>query len=84
MFNKYVSISIPDGDNLKNVVARYTDREINLIDGVNESESLQIHNNFSNNCSYVILLPAEKIFYQSVPVADRDQFKVSEENLLPD
>ena len=82
MFDKYISVSIPAGDNIKNVVAKYNDSEINLVEGVNELKSLGRIKRLDFNCKYVLLLPAENLYYQSFSLDNSSNFRISESSFL--
>jgi len=40
LFDKYVSVSIPTENSLRNVVAKYNDKEINFVEGINICDSI--------------------------------------------
>jgi len=82
LFDKYVSVSIPAGDNIKNIVAKYNDSEINLVEGVNELKSLGRIKKLDFNCKYVLLLPAENLYYQSFSLDNSSNFRISESSFL--
>jgi len=82
LFDKYVSVSIPAGDNIKNVVARYNDNEINLVEGINEVKSLGRIKRLDFNCKYVLLLPAKNLYYQSFSIDNSSNFRISESSFL--
>lgn len=82
MFDKYVSVSIPTENRLKNVVAKYNDKEINIVKGINLIHSIGRIKKFDYNCQYIILLPAEKIYFKSIAVEASNNFRISEDSFL--
>lgn len=82
MFDKYVSVSIPTESSLKNVVARYNDKEINFVEGIKDIDSVGRIKKFDYNCRYIILLPAEKIFFKSIEFDPADDFRIREDSFL--
>src|SRR6056297_562879 len=82
MFNKYFSITIPSKNNLKNLVARCKNNQINFVDGIKELSSIGKIKKFNFNCQYVVLLPAASLFYHSVPLEEKNPYLISEDNIL--
>jgi hypothetical protein len=82
LFDKYVSVSIPTENRLKNVVAKYNEKEIQFIEGINLVDSIGKIKKFDYNCHYIILLPAEKIYFKSIAFAPADDFRISEDSFL--
>ncbi|MFW6001378.1 MAG: hypothetical protein ACOCQE_03305 [Halanaerobium sp.] len=82
LFDKYVSVSIPAENRLKNVVAKYNENEIQFIEGINLVDSIGRIKKLDYNCQYIILLPAEKIYFKSISVAPLADFRISEDSFL--
>ena len=82
MFNKYVSLSIPCDNSFKNIVAKYNQSEIDLLEGINEIDYIGKIKKFNFNCRYVVLMPAEDLFYRSLAVQPKNEFKISENQIF--
>ncbi|MFW5736084.1 MAG: hypothetical protein ACOCXB_01875 [Halanaerobium sp.] len=82
MINNYYSVTIPAKNSLKNLVARAKDNKINFVDGINELSSIGKIKKFNFNCQYVVLLPAELLFYHSVALEETNPYRISEDNIL--
>lgn len=82
MFNNYYSVTIPCKDGLKNLVARTKKDKIDLIDGINDLDSIGKIKKFNFNCQYVVLLPASSLFYHSIPLEEKNPYRISEDNIL--
>ncbi|SFL09050.1 hypothetical protein [Halanaerobium salsuginis] len=83
MLNKYFSITIPGLEKLRNVVVKVKGDQINFINGINRVDSIGKIKKFNYNCHYIVLLPAESIFYNSITLAERNPYKVSEKSFMP-
>jgi len=82
MFNNYYSITIPYENNLRNLVVREKNNQINFVDGINELSSIGKIKKFNFNCQYVVLLPAASLFYHSVALEEKNPYRISEDNIL--
>lgn len=82
MFNNYYSITIPNENKLRNLVAREKNSQINFVDGINELSSIGKIKKFNFNCQYVVLLPAASLFYHSVALEEKNPYRISEDNIL--
>lgn len=82
MFNNYYSISIPCGKKLKNVVVRAKDEKIDFVEGINEISTIGKIKKLNFNCQYIVLLPADSLFYHSVVLEEKNPYRISEDNIL--
>lgn len=82
MFDKYVSLSIPCNESFKNIVAKYNQSEIDLLEGINEVDYIGKIKKFNFNCRYVVLIPAEDLLYRSLAIQPKDEFKISENQIF--
>ncbi|MCC3143754.1 hypothetical protein LJ207_00240 [Halanaerobium sp. Z-7514] len=82
MFNKYVSLSIPCNDSFKNIVAKYNQDEIEVLEGITELEHIGKIKKFNFNCRYVVLIPAEDLLYRSLAIQPKNDFKISEQQIF--
>lgn len=82
MFNNYYSITIPNENKLRNLVAREKNSQINFVDGINELSSIGKIKKINFNCQYVVLLPAASLFYHSVALEEKNPYRISEDNIL--
>ena len=82
MFNNYYSITIPNQNKLRNLVAREKNSQINFVDGIKELSSIGKIKKFNFNCQYVVLLPAASLFYHSVALEEKNPYRISEDNIL--
>lgn len=81
-FNKYYSVTIPSKNKLKNLVARCKNNQINFVEGITELSTIGNIKKFNFNCQYVVLLPAASLFYHSVPLEEKNPYKISEDSIL--
>lgn len=82
MFNNYYSISIPCGKKLKNVVVRAKNEKIDFVEGINEISTIGKIKKFNFNCQYIVLLPADSLFYHSVVLEEKNPYRISEDTIL--
>ncbi|PUU91295.1 MAG: hypothetical protein CI948_1209 [Halanaerobium sp.] len=82
MLNNYYSVTIPTENTLKNLVVRAKNDQIHFMDGINEISAIGKIKKFNYNCHYVVLLPAASLFYHSAPLAEKNPYRISEDNIL--
>lgn len=82
MLNSYYSVTIPAEETLKNLVVKLKNDQIHFIEGVKEILSIGKIKKFNYNCHYIVLVPAASLFYHSLPLEEKNPYRISENNIL--